>query len=118
MTRVELMRDLYVWAYERSTQEYLAIKQNLSEPDPVRLVWRDFIKQTIRDVIIHRTVDPISTIKQRVFEHIPLDERSYVESLVVEELRRVHEGVLSRYGLRPSEFEAWKTKTNSHLKKS
>ena len=118
MTRVELMRDLYVWAYERSTQEYLAIKQDLSEPDPVRLVWRDFIKQTIRDVIIHRRVDPISTIKQRVFEHIPLDERSYVESLVVEELRRVHEGVLSRYGLRPSEFEAWKTKTNSHLKKS
>ncbi len=118
MTRVELMRDLYVWAYERSTQEYLAIKQDLSEPDPFRLVWRDFIKQTIRDVIIHRRVDPISTIKQRVFEHIPLDERSYVESLVVEELRRVHEGVLSRYGLRPSEFEAWKTKTNSHLKKS
>ena len=45
MTRVELLRDLYVWAYERSTQEYLAIKQELAEPDPVRLAWRDFIKQ-------------------------------------------------------------------------
>lgn len=38
LTRVELLRDLYVWAYERSTQEYLAIKQNLAEPDPMRLV--------------------------------------------------------------------------------
>ena len=29
MNRVELLRDLYVWAYERSTQEYLAIKLNM-----------------------------------------------------------------------------------------
>ena len=30
MTRVELLRDLFIWAYERSTQEYLAIKQDLA----------------------------------------------------------------------------------------
>jgi Fic family protein len=48
MARVELLRDLYVWAYERSTQEYLAIKQDLAEPDPLRLAWRDFIKQTLQ----------------------------------------------------------------------
>ncbi|MDP2783323.1 MAG: Fic family protein, partial [Sulfurimicrobium sp.] len=41
LTRVELLRDLYVWAYERSTQEYLATKQDLAEPDPVRLAYRD-----------------------------------------------------------------------------
>ncbi|MEY2342129.1 hypothetical protein AB4090_08485 [Acidithiobacillus sp. IBUN Pt1247-S3] len=29
-TRVALLCDLYVWAYERSTQEYLAIKRDLS----------------------------------------------------------------------------------------
>ncbi len=53
LTRVDLLRDLYVWAYERSTQEYLAIKQGLAEPDPLRLAWRDFIRQTIREVITH-----------------------------------------------------------------
>ena len=37
-TRVELLRDLYLWAYERSTQEYLAIRQTLAEPDPLRLL--------------------------------------------------------------------------------
>ena len=44
---MELLRDLYVWAYERSTQEYLAIKQALAEPDPTRLAYRELIKQTI-----------------------------------------------------------------------
>lgn len=37
------------------------------------------------------------------------DERIAVQALIVEELRRLHEGVLARYGLRPSEFKAWKT---------
>lgn len=108
MTRVELLRDLYVWAYERSTQEYPAIKQDLAEPDPLRLAWRDFIKQTIRDVITYPELDPLSSIQRSVAERVPELEQPDVQALIVEELRRLHEGVLARYGLRPSEYAAWK----------
>lgn len=108
MTRVELLRDLYVWAYERSTQEYLAIKQDLAEPDPLRLAWRDFIKQTIREVITHTELEPLSCIQRAVAERVPQGEQAGVQALIVEELRRLHEGVLARYGLRPSEYAAWK----------
>lgn len=108
MTRVELLRDLYVWAYERSTQEYLAIKQDLAEPDPLRLAWRDFIKQAIREVVTHPDREPLASIEQAVAARVPEDERGSVQALVVEELRRLHEGVLARYGLRPSEYVAWK----------
>ncbi len=107
MTRVELLRDLYVWAYERSTQEYLAIKQNLAEPDPLRLAWRDFIKQTIREVVMQPALEPLFYIQRAVAEHIPANEQVGVQALIVEELRRLHEGVLARYGLRPSEYFAW-----------
>jgi len=108
MTRIELLRDLYVWAYERSTQEYLAIRQELAEPDPLRLVWRDFIKQTIREVILRPELEPLSVIRNAVTSHVPDNEQSAVQSLVVEELRRVHDGVLARYGLRPSEYANWR----------
>lgn len=108
MTRVELLRDLYVWAYERSTQEYLAIKQDLAEPDPLRLAWRDLIKQTLRDVVTHPEIDPLSSIQRSVAARVPAHEQSDVQALVVEELRRLHEGVLARYGLRPSEYAVWK----------
>jgi hypothetical protein len=108
MTRVELLRDLYVWAYERSTQEYLAIKQDMAEPDPVRLAWRDEIKQCIRDVVTQPDRDAFALIQQSVTTKVPEAERGNVQALVVEELRRLHEGVLARYGLRPSEFTAWK----------
>jgi len=108
MTRVELLRDLYVWAYERSTQEYLAIKQDLAEPDALRLAWRDLIKQTIREVVRQPGQEAMPLIHQAVASKVPESEREQVQALVVEELRRLHEGVLARYGLRPSELEVWK----------
>lgn len=107
MTRVELLRDLYVWAYERSTQEYLAIRQELAQPDPLRLAWRDLLKQVVRDVVRHPGEDPLPRIRQAVATHVPEAERESVQALVIEELRRLHEGVLARYGLTPSEFLAW-----------
>lgn len=108
MTRVELLRDLYVWAYERSTQEYLAIKQELAEPDPLRLAWRGLIKQTIRELITNPELDPVPTIQQAVAERVPKHEQANVQALIVDELRRLHEGVLARYGLRVSQYASWK----------
>jgi Fic family protein len=108
MTRVELLRDLYVWAFERSTQEYLTIKQDMAQPDPLRLAWRDLIKQTIREVITQPELEPLVCIQRSVAERVPEGEQAGVQALMVEELRRLHEGVLARYGLRPSEYAAWK----------
>ncbi|AMC36060.1 hypothetical protein [Janthinobacterium sp. B9-8] len=98
MTQVELLRHLYVWAYERSTQEYLAIKQNLVEPDPIRLAWRDVIRAAIRGVVRQPDVDAFLVIQQIALEKVAEDSRSGVQALMVEELRRLHEGVLARYG--------------------
>jgi hypothetical protein len=105
---VELLRDLYVWAYERSTHEYLALKQDLAQPDPLRLAWRDFIKRTIREVITHPELEPLDCIRHAVAEQVPEREQESVQALTIEELSRLHEGVLARYGLRPSEYTAWK----------
>lgn len=107
MGRVELLRDLYVWAYERSAREYLAIRQELAEPDPLRLAWRDLIKRTVREVVMRPECDPLTLIGQAVENAVPEAERASVQALIVEELRRLHEGVLARYGLRPSELSAW-----------
>jgi fido (protein-threonine AMPylation protein) len=108
MTRVELLRDLFVWAYERSTQEYQAIQQDLAEPDPLRLAWRGLIKQTIREVVTSGPGDALALIALAVAASVPPAQQDDVKALIVEELRRLHEGVLARYGLRPSEFAAWR----------
>ncbi|MBV8658395.1 MAG: Fic family protein [Burkholderiales bacterium] len=110
LTRVELLRDLFVWSYERSTQEYLAIKQDLAEPDPLRLIYRDVIKGVIRAVVTDVEADPLDVIRANLSDRVPEPDRRDVEALVIEELRRLHEGVLARYGLRPSEFVRWRAR--------
>jgi hypothetical protein len=112
LTRVELLRDLYVWAYERSTQEYQAIQQDLSEPDPLRLAYRDLIKQTVREVVQQPQADPLREI-ERALEPVPQADRADLHALLVQELQRLHEGVLARYGLRPSELAVWKAGRNA-----
>lgn len=51
---------------------------------------------------------PLTNIQRSVAQHIPEYEQPDVQALLVEELRRLHEGVLARYGLRPSESAAWR----------
>lgn len=63
-----------------------------------------------RTPIIDKMSDLLAVIQQAVVERIPEGERESVQALIVEELRRLHEGVLARYRLRPSEFTDWKTK--------
>lgn len=106
-TRVELLRDLFRWAYERSTQEYIAIKQDLSEPDPLRLAYRDLIKQTVREVVSQPDHAPHAIIRERVLAGAATADREPLEAIIFDELRRLHEGVLARYGLRPSELKRW-----------
>ena len=108
MTRVELLRDLYVWAYERSSQEYLAIRQELAEPDPLRLAWRELIKKTIREVVLNPQSESLRIIEQAVAETVSESEQEAITALIIQELRRLHEGVLARYGLRPSDYQKWR----------
>ena len=89
---------------------------DVPEPDPLRLAWRDFIRQTIREVITQPELEPLACIQQVVAERVPEGEQAGVQALIVEELRRLHEGVLARYGLRPSEYTVWRAaraRTNS-----
>ena len=110
-SRVELLRDLYTWAYQRSTHEYSSIQQNLTEPDPHRLKWRNFIKQCVREAVQQPLLDPLKHVQTQVALHIPQDEQAPVFALLVNELGRLHEGVLARYGLKPSEFALWKARS-------
>jgi hypothetical protein len=77
------------------------------------LAYRDLIKQTIRAVVQQPGADVLGLIEQAVAQHVPPADRANLHALLVEELRRLHEGVLARYGLRPSELALWKAAQSS-----
>lgn len=48
---VALLRDVFVWAYERSCQRYLAITQALVAPDPLKIRYRQALIEAVRTVV-------------------------------------------------------------------
>lgn len=115
MTRVELLRDLYLWAYERSVREYQALRQDLAEPDPFRLQHGKAVKRIVREVVLSPEIETIAAVEKAIPTGMKPSEHEDLTALVIEELRRLHEGVLARYHLRPSQFKSWKTRQDRRL---
>jgi len=112
MTRIELLADVFAWAYERSAREYLAVRQSLSEPDPIRLRYHRQIHDLVSRLVRELSADPLAVIQEEAARLIPEPHRTAFIENVMDDLKRLHEGVLARYGLRPSEFEIWRSHQN------
>ena len=108
LNRVELLRDVFVWAYERSCQRYVAVKDSLPEPDPLRLRYREALSEVVRDIVRGgRPVDTrlIREIAAPLVRAVDLDQ---FVAMAFNDLHRLHEGNVARYRLRLSEYQAWK----------
>ena len=110
LNRVELLRDVFVWAYERSCARYSAVRQSLGEPDPFRIRYRMIIAAAVGE-IIRNNMDrkaAAAFIKQRAVENVPLEEQARFIEIVETEIMGLHEGNIARYRLRPSEYQTWR----------
>ncbi len=107
--RVELVRDLFVWAYERSCQQYVTVRDSLPEPDPFRLKYRAALREMI-GATVREHLQPIFEVMREQARNLvtPNDLEQFCE-VALQDLRGLHEGNIARYGLRPSEFRVWLT---------
>lgn len=46
--------NVFVWAYERSAQRYVAVRQSLGEPDKFRLRFRNELIEVVGDIVRRR----------------------------------------------------------------
>jgi Fic family protein len=106
--RVELLRDVFTFAYERSAARYKAVRESLGAPDPFRLQYRAQLKELVAGII--RSAMPPSAVPQWVSEKaltIPEAARARFVAVVESELAALHEGNYARYRVTPSEFARW-----------
>ena len=110
LNRVELLRDVFVWAYERSSARYAAVRRSLGEPDPFRLRYRTLIVEIVSDVVRGPMNKKSATafVQRRAGEKVSADDRARFTEIVETELMSLHEGNIARYRLRPSEYETWR----------
>lgn len=109
LNNTALLKDIFIWAYERSAARYTAVRQSLGEPDPFRLTYRTQLREVIQHVVHAKasrreTVNLIATWAE---ENISLEVRSQFVEVVESEIIGLHEGNFARYQIRLSEFKAW-----------
>ncbi|PKO32656.1 MAG: cell filamentation protein Fic [Betaproteobacteria bacterium HGW-Betaproteobacteria-7] len=108
LNRVELLRDVFVWAYERSCQQYTAVRQQLVPPDTLRLRYRKELAEVVRAVIHQGESVTETAIRQLMPASVASHDKQRFCELVRREFATLHEGNAVRFGLRPLEYAAWR----------
>ena len=106
--RVDLLRDVFVWAYERSSQRYLAIRETVAEPDPVRLRYREALITVVGEIVRGQQHPSVAAVREAAKSLVPKKDLDRVVEMAIGDLTYLHEGNVSRYRLRLSEYRAWR----------
>jgi Fic family protein len=107
LNRIELLRDVFVWAYERSCQQYVAVKQNLVPPDIFRLRYRKALSEVIAAIVRNDESATNAAISARTPVTVVAADKDHFIELALEEFKTLHPGNAVRFGLRPLEFSGW-----------
>ena len=110
LNKIDLLKDVFMWAYERSAARYAAVRQSLGEPDPFRLRYREQLRELIATLVRMRVdrKDVGKKIAAWSKKEIDLSDRQHFAEIVEAELIGLHQGNFARYRIRPSEFAAWR----------
>lgn len=107
LKRVDLLRDVFVWAYERSCQRYMAIRETVAEPDPVRLRYREALVTVVSEIVRSQQPPDGEAVRAVAATLVPQENLDQITELALADLHNLHEGNVSRYRLRLSEYRAW-----------
>ncbi|PVM84449.1 hypothetical protein DDF62_22205 [Caulobacter radicis] len=111
LNQVDLLKDVFLWAYERSAARYAAVRQSLGDPDPFRLKYRDALREVVSEVVRSAITRPETGdhIRSRARALLPEADREQFVEVAETELLGLHEGNFARYQIRPGEFARWRT---------
>ena len=111
LNRIDLLKDVFIWAYERSAARYAAIRQSIGEPDPFRLRYRAALREIVGEIVrgcmgrraafVH-----IATWAEANIE--PADDREPFREMAERDILGLHEGNYARHRITPVEFDVWR----------
>ena len=107
LNQIELLRDVFIWAYERSCQRYLAIAQTMVEPNPLKIKYREALIQAVQTVVKGLRQPSPAVIAEVAQDHAAQADQAAFREMLTAALQQLHEGSIARYRLRRSEYIAW-----------
>jgi Fic family protein len=103
-----LLKDVFLWAYTRSAARYAAIRQNITEPDPFRLKYRDKMQALIHAIISQMmTRSAAAEAIKTTTAKLPVTDQARFTETVETDLLSLHEGNFARYRVSLRAFQEW-----------
>lgn len=110
LKQIDLLKDVYFWAYRRSTNRYRAVRQIIGEPNPFVLRYRDELFTVIQQ-IIKNSMDRQATfhhISDWTTQHITTPDQHQFMTTTEEQIMALHEGNFARYRVTALQFSKWR----------
>ncbi|MGQ0506205.1 MAG: Fic family protein [Myxococcaceae bacterium] len=107
LNRIELLRDVFAWAYERSCQRYTVIQGSLPSPDPFRVRHREALGEVVSEIVRGGRLPSPDVVRALSATQVDPKEMPDFVAMTLLELDSLHEGNIARYRIRPSALRDW-----------
>jgi Fic/DOC family len=112
LQRTDLMVDVFLWAYERSCQQYMAVVQQLVPPDVLRLKYRKELGECIQAIVAKGLSASKASVQACLSERVSAGDRDALAGIVLRELQGLHAGNAIRFGVSAWQFQGWQAKAH------
>ncbi|MDB6085471.1 MAG: cell division protein Fic [Gammaproteobacteria bacterium] len=107
LTRVELLLDVFAWAYERSCYRYVVVRDSVAEPDVFRMKYRNVLADVVGGIVRDRKQPTEDEIRARATSVVEARDLTKFIELTSREFGRLNDGNITRFRIRPSEYWDW-----------
>lgn len=88
--------DVFVWAYERSAQRYVAVRQSLGEPHKFRLKFRNELTEVIGEIVRGRLTPTVEEVTKAASSRVPAEHLDDFVRMAIKELENLPKRLYSR----------------------
>ena len=109
LNKTDLLADVYVWAYEKSTLRYCAAQAYYREPDVFLEKYEQEMQQLILLIVTEKQNKEQASyhIDEWTKKHIPTQDQDRFKEIIETHLLTMHEGNIANYKIKPEQFLAW-----------
>lgn len=109
--RIEPLRDVFAWAYERSCDRYVIVERSLPQPDPFRLRYRRQLDTLLADTVRGGAAPQRTALRAWARTNaVPTEDIEPFSEKALELLLALNDASAARVGIRPAEFAAWRSR--------
>lgn len=112
LNKIEYLRDVFIWAYERSAQHYQLTYDTLGQPNFIGLRYRQTLHELVNQVISKnlRGKDILKFVENWALQNVEKKHQKEFALYAERGIVGLHEGNIAIYRIKPDVFLKWRIK--------